>query len=1310
MPPKSVPLPAKPSKPNFFYGHRKPSQNRPVVYGGLFSNRQVLKPPQSPLPPSPPFDLRKWDPHHLSQNPSPPPISTPHQHSKLSPIARFIIDAFRKSQYTWGPSVVFELNKLRRVTASLVAEVLKNPSPPPISTPHQHSKLSPIARFIIDAFRKSQYTWGPSVVFELNKLRRVTASLVAEVLKVQDDPILASKFFHWAGKQKGFKHNFASYNALAYCLNRNGRFRVADQLPELMDSQGKPPTEKQFEILIRMHADKNRGQRVYYVYQKMKNFGIKPRVFLYNRIMDALVKTGYLDLALSVYEDFRGDGLVEESITFMILIKGLCKAGKVAEMLEVLRRMREMSYKPDVFAYTAMIKILVSKGNLDGCLRVWEEMQRDGVEPDVMAYVTLVAGLCKGGRVQRGYELFKEMKKKGILIERVMYGVLIEGFVKDGKVGSACGLLKDLIDSGYRADLGIYNSLLEGMCDVKLIDRAYKLFQVTVQEGLEPGFATVKPMLLVFAEMRRMSDFCKLLEQMQKLGFSVNDDLSKFFSFVVEKGERTIMAVRVFNELKVKGYGSVLIYNILMGALHKTGKVKQALSLFQEMKDLNFEPDSSTYSNAIICYVEDENIKEACICHNKIIEMSRVPSIDAYYSLTNGLCKIGEIDAAMVLVRDCLGNVTNGPMEFKYALTVLPACKSGAEKVMEVLNEMMQEGLPPDNIICSAIISGMCKYRTIEEARKNCGTIVFPDFEQVFVFGSFTEDETRSLLSKQSSGNSEKPVATKELQFGSFNVAAGGSLGSANGNLSNKPSSTNGSIEFLSSTSRIEDGKSRKTTTDHSLNTLQTPKEAGSANSSSSSCSLSNGVKQLNAKGIDVTSVHLSINELNPLSDSQSSKFHVLESEIIENRDQNGTVDTSLGGSVRGDIAKEEKDPIKVVKNLVPRGLINSGNLCFLNATLQALLSCSPFVQLLQQLKLRNIPKVGYPILTSFAEFVSDFDVPSSDSKLKKKDTAVLEIGRPFSPVMFESVLKSFTPDVPNSISGRPRQEDAQEFLSFIMDQMHDELVKLQGQSSSSNGVRSSLVSYAEDDEWETVGPKNKSAVTRTQSFLPSELSDIFGGQLRSVVKAIGNKASATVQPFLLLHLDIHPEAVHTIEDALHLFSAPEFLEGYRASTAGKCQAGVVTAKKSVKIQTLSKIMILHLMRFSYGSQGSTKLHKPVHFPLELVLGRELLVSSSTELFSQCCLANLLFLVHECIWSAMLYLCSTFLCPNLLGRKYELAATITHHGREPSKGHYTADARYPNGQWLRFDDASVTAIGTSKVLHDQAYVLFYEQT
>ena len=71
------------------------------------------------------------------------------------------------------------------------------------------------------------------------------------------------------------------------------------------------------------------------------------------------------------------------------------------------------------------------------------------------------------------------------------------------------------------------------------------------------------------------------------------------------------------------------------------------------------------------------------------------------------------------------------------------------------------------------------------------------------------------------------------------------------------------------------------------------------------------------------------------------------------------------------------------------------------------------------------------------------------------------------------------------------------------MDQMHNELLKLEGESSA--GRKSSLVSSVEDDEWETVGPKNKSAVTRTQSFVPSKLNNIFGGELKSVVKAKGN-------------------------------------------------------------------------------------------------------------------------------------------------------------------------------------------------------------
>lgn len=363
------------------------------------------------------------------------------------------------------------------------------------------------------------------------------------------------------------------------------------------------------------------------------------------------------------------------------------------------------------------------------------------------------------------------------------------------------------------------------------------------------------------------------------------------------------------------------------------------------------------------------------------------------------------------------------------------------------------------------------------------------------------------------------------------------------------------------------------------------------------------------------------------------------------------------------------------MKRLQPRGLVNTGNLCFLNATLQALLACSPFFQLLQTLRSRDIPEAGYPTLHAFLEFVVKFEEDEPvDTDLKKnvKAGGGIEVGQSFCPTMFDAILKSFSPDQPLSASGRPRQEDAQEFLSFVMDQLHNELLKLEGRGLNGvGGSKLSVVTVSGDDDWETVGPKNRTAITRTQTFMESELSAIFGGQLRSVVKTRGNKASATIQPFTLLQLDILPDAVHTVEDAFRLFASPESLEGYRIS-AGK--AGVVSASKAVKLQTLPKVLILHLMRFSFGSTGSGKLHKPVRFSPEIVLGRELLVSLTTE-----------------------------------GRRYELVATVTHHGRDPSKGHYTADTKHFDGQWLRFDDAAVSVVGLNKVLHDQAYLLFYKQ-
>ncbi|MCE3217197.1 Ubiquitin carboxyl-terminal hydrolase 24 [Datura stramonium] len=529
--------------------------------------------------------------------------------------------------------------------------------------------------------------------------------------------------------------------------------------------------------------------------------------------------------------------------------------------------------------------------------------------------------------------------------------------------------------------------------------------------------------------------------------------------------------------------------------------------------------------------------------------------------------------------------------------------------------------------------------------------------QKVLIFGSFTEDEIKTLQSQ--------PTTGVEITFGSLDSATLKSVGIFDTKLTEFDHSKNLQLSQLAHRENVTGGHCNKGKPIKSVG--ETIKEYGSSSFTNPAYNRSVLHPTVNARSAYDSSEKSSL--LQCAADNVSELSNSVEDINLTNQPKNYNL---VNGSHKS--LKASNGSAVVFRSLLPRGLVNLGNLCFLNATLQALLSCSPFVHLLQELKSRDITEAGYPTLHAFVQFISNFGI-FTDSSMNKKETIVPEIGLPFRPLMFESVLKNFTPDVLNSLTGRPRQEDAQEFLSYLMHQMHDELLKLEGQIPNGVGRNSSLVSSTddeeEDDDWETVGPRNRTAVTRTQSFVPSKLSEIFGGQLKSVVKAKGNKASATVQPFLLLHLNIYPELICSIEDALRMFSAPEALEGYRTSASGKAE--VVSASKSVKILELSDIMVLHLMRFSYGTEGSTKLHKPVHFPLELVFGRELLASSSE------------------------------------GRRYELVATITHHGRDPSKGHYTADARHPSGKWLRYDDVSVTAIPTSKVLHDQAYILFYKQ-
>ncbi|EDO40519.1 predicted protein [Nematostella vectensis] len=395
-------------------------------------------------------------------------------------------------------------------------------------------------------------------------------------------------------------------------------------------------------------------------------------------------------------------------------------------------------------------------------------------------------------------------------------------------------------------------------------------------------------------------------------------------------------------------------------------------------------------------------------------------------------------------------------------------------------------------------------------------------------------------------------------------------------------------------------------------------------------------------------------------------------------------------------------------KPLLLRGLVNKANWCYINATLQALLVCPPFFNLMRQVEL--IPEreasTSTPILDSIPLVTTNINpcmvvifgnlycpallFSANTGKTPKSDFRT-------GPNLEPSYIGKMLATIESTLSAKGHQEDAEEFLSCLLNGIHEEMIVLSKldpplpkpeSHESSEGVQDDLNIVAvegqtmdkeEEDagDWEQVGPRNKSSITRVASFPSSLISDIFGGCLRSSVHQTGAKESANVEPFFCLQLDI--QNVSCIEDALNHLTVKEELQGF---TCSKTNAQIDVSRR-VSFEVLPKVLILHLKRFIYSKNGSQKLQKHVDYPLELVIGRELL------------------------------------SPNVKGKytlpkkTYKLCAVVYHHGKISSGGHYTADILHPTHGWVHTDDTKLKLVSSSFVLKPSPsknpYLLYYRR-
>jgi len=354
-------------------------------------------------------------------------------------------------------------------------------------------------------------------------------------------------------------------------------------------------------------------------------------------------------------------------------------------------------------------------------------------------------------------------------------------------------------------------------------------------------------------------------------------------------------------------------------------------------------------------------------------------------------------------------------------------------------------------------------------------------------------------------------------------------------------------------------------------------------------------------------------------------------------------------------------------RQITPKGFVNLGNTCFLNATLQCLAYLPPLCQSVSYLDFcSGRSSNGQRIIRNLRQLfrqVHDLDTKFSNHR---GEVAIA----PRNIVKLVPMLGNIGSR--NGYKFRPgRQEDAHEFLVHLLDVMQDGELRAAGINQHSRGWRDSLPIPRLDET--------------------TVVHRIFGGYFRSQVQCTKcGYQSNTYDPFWDLSLEVSKKSSTSIASAFKEFSRKETLDKNNQWRCSGCRKAVC-AIKQLTVFRPPLALCIQLKRFAFsggfGHGNFTGYTKGMRFG---GFGEGSKISKSIE------------------FPARLRL------PLSDGRKCEYALTgiVVHLGTSATSGHYTSFVKKPGNdesdRWYHMDDSYVESVSEKTVLKQKdVYLLFY---
>lgn len=337
-----------------------------------------------------------------------------------------------------------------------------------------------------------------------------------------------------------------------------------------------------------------------------------------NKRITSYIRSGDFNSALKVFEEMS----VRSTITWNSILAGFSrKRGQVKEARELFEKIPQ----PDTVSHNIMLGCYLKNGDMESAKSFFDHIPAR----DIASWNTMISGLLRNGMMRKGKELFLGMPEKN----NVTWNTMIAGYVELGDMDSALELFK----MNPVKDVVAWTAIITGFMRCGKVDIAERLFR----EMPEKNLVSWNAMIAGYVENGRSEESIKVFTTMLKLRVQVNESSLSSILLSCSNLSSLKLGKQVHQHvIKSPLYLDTTVGTSLISMYSKCGDLHDAWNLFLEMPS----KDIVTWNAMISGYAQHGAGKDALFLFDKMRDKGIKPDWITFVGILSACNHAGLVD------------------------------------------------------------------------------------------------------------------------------------------------------------------------------------------------------------------------------------------------------------------------------------------------------------------------------------------------------------------------------------------------------------------------------------------------------------------------------------------------------------------------------------------------------------------------------------------------------------------------------------------------------------------------------------------